>query len=128
MSQDTYPGYVWEITEAKIQKFDIPSFMVFREFLIENDIDESDASLKLADQQFIEDKEIFNEMKRRYDTFREDFNAKTGLDIWLSHIDDAEGDLKGSVTLWTVDASMIRPEAEAIGITWEDQKLFAVFG
>lgn len=133
MSQDTYPGYLWVLPEEKIPPLNLESYRALIEFMQEHELDLYDVGNDLEGDKFLNEfldlePEEAEQLQSIYDAFRAEFKEATGLNIGLAHVTDAEGDLEGSGSYWNIDATIIRPEAEALGITWDDQKLFAIFG
>ena len=88
MSYQAHPGYLWQITEEKILKLQLDSFMSFQKFLMEHNMDLDEAAMCFNGEEFdgdfleLEEDET-NTLQELYDKFCEDFKAKTGIDIWL---------------------------------------------
>lgn len=132
MSMQHHAGFICKITEKEILKLNLKSFLVFREFLLEHNLELDEVGNDLENDEkfcgFLElPDEEYQDLKQRYKQFRADFEEATGMGISIAYFSDVEGDIQDGAH-WAVDALMFRPEAEKLGITWENVKLFTLFG
>lgn len=135
MSSQFYGGYIWMIGTEKLESLNMASYQALTNFMSKHDIYLDDVALDCEEETFTNmflqmGEELVDEIQLLYNQFRAEFLASTGLNIELAYLEsDCEtgGDFEPGA-YWSIDAAMIRPEAQALGITWDNQILFSAFG
>lgn len=130
---DSMAGYAWEFSAERIRALNIREFIALETYLENQSISLDDVGNSMEgdqiDNMFLDLSEAAtNTLNDLYHEFTAAFLERTGVTIWLSYITDGSENNEVSGAVWSVQAVEITPAAHALGITWDDQKFFTVFG